>query len=118
MCIDKIVKNIQAFQCLLNTFLYPPTKHELPVSLQITLFEAMKRIVESHSCNYFVIESTNSVPQLIESMENYDPDVQKGIMDLIRFIMVDLNFVPLKEIAVLSLHLQSKFFKNIKKKCV
>lgn len=78
------------------------------MSLHIALFEAMKKIIESHPCNYFVIESTNAVPQLIESMENYDLEIQKGIMDLITFIMVDLNFVPLKEIAVLSLHLQSK----------
>lgn len=41
-------------------------------------------------------------------MEHYDIQIQKGIMELLIFIMVDLNFVPLKELAVLSLHLQSK----------
>jgi hypothetical protein len=69
----------------------------------------MKGIIEIHPCNYFVVENTNSVPQFIESMENYDIRIQKGILELLIFIMVDLNFVPLKELAVLSLHLQSKF---------
>lgn len=69
----------------------------------------MKDIIEIHPCNYFVAENTNSVPQFIESMENYDIRIQKGILELLIFIMVDLNFVPLKELAVLSLHLQSKF---------
>lgn len=69
----------------------------------------MKDIIEIHPCNYFIVENTNSVPQFIESMENYDIRIQKGILELLIFIMVDLNFVPLKELAVLSLHLQSKF---------
>ena len=111
--IDKIVKNVQAFHCLLSTFIYPTTtntkkSHELPPPLSIQLFQAMKEIIQSHPCNYFVVERTNAVPQLIEGMEKYDVEIQKGIMELLVFIMVDLNFVPLKELAVLSLHLQSK----------
>lgn len=114
---DKIVKNIEAFQCLLACFLLYPTttttatttnRHEMPVFIHIKLFGAMKEIIESHPCNYFVVERTNVVPQFIESMEQYGSEIQKGIMELLIFIMVDLNFVPLKELAVLSLHLQSK----------
>lgn len=110
---DKIVKNTPAYQCLLASFLHPttPTRHEIPVPLQCQLFRAMKDIIEIHPCNYFVVEYTNSVPQFIESMENYDVQIQKGIMELLIFIMVDLNFVPLKEPAVLSLHLQSKLWR-------
>ncbi|KAL9550165.1 hypothetical protein PS6_005689 [Mucor atramentarius] len=106
---DKIVKNTPAYQCLLASFLYPttPNRYEIPISLQFHIFSAMKDIIEIHPCNYFVVEHTNSVPQFIESMENYDIQIQKGIMELLIFIMVDLNFVPLKELAVLSLHLQS-----------
>ncbi|GAN06509.1 beige/BEACH domain-containing protein [Mucor ambiguus] len=106
---DKIVKNTPAYQCLLASFLYPatPTRHEIPVPLRFQLFSAMKDVIEIHPCNYFVVEYTNSVPQFIESMENYDTQIQRGIMELLTFIMVDLNFVPLKELAVLSLHLQS-----------
>jgi hypothetical protein len=74
----------------------------------------MKQIIESHPCNYFVVERTNAVPQFIESMENYDSEIQNGIMELLIFIMVDLNFVPLKELAVLSLHLQSKWLRKKK----
>ena len=113
--IDKIVKNTPAYQCLLASFLYPttPNRYEIPISLQFHIFSAMKDIIEIHPCNYFVVEHTNSVPQFIESMENYDIQIQKGIMELLIFIMVDLNFVPLKELAVLSLHLQSKSFLKV-----
>lgn len=69
----------------------------------------MKEIIEAHPCNYFVVERTNAMPQFIESMEKYMPEIQEGIMQMLIFIMVDLNFVPLKELAVLSLHLQSKY---------
>ncbi|CEP07883.1 hypothetical protein [Parasitella parasitica] len=110
---DKIVKNIQAYQCLVASFLYPTAtaapsaRHELPLSLHFQIFNAIKDIIEIHPCNYFIVESTNSVPQFIESIENYDVCIQKGILELLIFVMVDLNFVPLKELAVLSLHLQS-----------
>lgn len=99
------------------SFLYPassnpPLRHQLPSSLHIKIFNAIKEIIEIHPCNYFVIERTNAVPQFIESMESYEPEIQEGIMKLLIFIMVDLNFVPLKELAVLSLHLQSKYYKK------
>ncbi|KAI9471032.1 MAG: hypothetical protein EXX96DRAFT_375724 [Benjaminiella poitrasii] len=112
-CTEKIVKNINAFQCLQLSFLYPfnasniPNRHEFPTSLHIKLFNAIKETIEAHACNYFVIDCTNVLPQLIESMEKYDLEIQQSIMQLLSYIMVDLNFVPLKELAVLSLHLQS-----------
>lgn len=105
------------------SFLYPassdpPFRHQLPASLHIKIFNAIKEIIEVHPCNYFVIERTNAVPQFIESMEKYELEIQQGIMKLVLFIMVDLNFVPLKELAVLSLHLQSKHRKTQKKSCI
>lgn len=114
---DKIVKNIQAFQCLLAAFIYPSlaeTQHEFFAELHAKIFRAMKEIIQAHPCNYFVVERTNAVPQFIESMEKYTSEIQVGIMELLIFIMVDLNFVPLKELAVLSLHLQSKYYMKCK----
>ncbi|KAI9019574.1 hypothetical protein CLU79DRAFT_241448 [Phycomyces nitens] len=114
---DRIVRNSPAFQSLLSAFIYPnppsraPIKsrntNPVPVELRNVLFEEMRSIIQAHPINYFIIERLNTLPLLIETMESYDEEIQKGIMDLISYVMCDLNFVPLKELAVLSLHLQN-----------
>ncbi|KAG0176918.1 hypothetical protein DFQ29_005470 [Apophysomyces sp. BC1021] len=112
-----IVKNVHAFQSLATSLIYPnapnrtPIKvrqnRQLPHFLQMMLFKEIKDIIYKHPVNYFIVERLNSLPILIEMMEHYDQDIQDGIMDILCFIMWDLNFVPLRELAVLSLHLQS-----------
>ncbi|KAI8385017.1 uncharacterized protein BYT42DRAFT_283491 [Radiomyces spectabilis] len=114
---DQIIRCVQAVQCQLSAFIYPygSTQHiiskhpqrPLPSSLQRTLFENLKLAIQKHPANYFVIERLNAVPLMIESMEHYDTNIQNGIMDVLVYIMWDLNFVPLKELAVTSLHLQT-----------
>ncbi|KAI8967888.1 hypothetical protein BDF20DRAFT_195133 [Mycotypha africana] len=119
--IDKIVKNIEAFKCLSSLLLFADhsasnitscskyyTKQQLPASLRRDIFISLKQLLQAHICNYFIVESTNVLPQLIESIDLYDHATQEEIMQLLLFVMIDLNFVPLKELAVLSLHLQSK----------
>ncbi|KAI7848518.1 hypothetical protein BDC45DRAFT_305100 [Circinella umbellata] len=126
---SKNVSNIHAFQTLLETFTYPHNQRQpsssangttnhgkqspLSKTLKRKIFMEMKHIIQMSSVNYFTLERTNTVPVLIESMESYDIDIQNEIMDLLAYIIKDLNFVPLKELAVLSLHFQSSSSGNL-----
>ncbi|KAI8149642.1 hypothetical protein BJV82DRAFT_128819 [Fennellomyces sp. T-0311] len=111
---DKNVSNIHAFQTLLYAFTYPTSnrqsgttgRSELPTDIRRKIFRDMKQIIQMSPVNYFTLERTNVVPVLIESLESYDTDIQNEIMDILIYVIRDLNFVPLKELAVLSLHFQ------------
>ncbi|KAI9493852.1 hypothetical protein BDB00DRAFT_938645 [Zychaea mexicana] len=121
---DKNVSNTHAFQLLLDAFTYPHTpqrltaaaglnRTQLPKDIRRKLFMEMKQIIQMSAVNYFTLERTNVLPLLIESMELYDTDIQNGIMDVLVYVIKDLNFVPLKELAVLSLHFQSSSTGNL-----
>lgn len=83
---DRLVRNPQAFQVLLTSFVYPyapkqteaSTRHgrPLPDSLREILFGEIKNVIMLSPINYFLVESTNAVPLLIESMENTEERVQ------------------------------------------
>ncbi|KAF7722919.1 hypothetical protein EC973_002599 [Apophysomyces ossiformis] len=114
---SRIVKNALAFQSLVAALIYPnapnhtPIKSQqnrcLPDHLQATLFKEVKNIICENPINYFMVERLNSLPILIEIMERYNSEIQNGIMDILDYVMWELNFVPLRELAVVSLHLQS-----------
>ncbi|CAO3599779.1 unnamed protein product [Absidia cylindrospora] len=114
----RIVQNLSAMQTLQSALLQPVPSNlhtstnsnkqqSIPPELQALLFDGIQKIIQENPVNYFLVERINALPLLIETMENYQLDVQNAIMGLLDYVMLDLNFVPLKELAVLSLHLQS-----------
>ncbi|ORX58974.1 hypothetical protein DM01DRAFT_1301754 [Hesseltinella vesiculosa] len=110
-----LVRNLATFQLLQQMLLFtPPTSDadaaatkSMPPTLRVNLFHAVRSVLTRNRANYFYLERTNILPLLIESMDIFDTHVQNGIMDLLAYVMTNLNFVPLKELAVLCLHLQN-----------
>ncbi|CAB4400230.1 unnamed protein product [Rhizophagus irregularis] len=60
----------------------------------------------------FQVLSLNIVPILIEHLDKFSSKVQRSILDLLVFVMVDLNYVPFRELVVLSLHFQGQSLKH------
>lgn len=108
--------NLLPFQSLLAAFTFPncpsyidiKARHNrpLPDGLRNACFDAMKHVLTQHPSNYFTLERLNTVPLLIERMDNEGEAIQDAVMDLVGYILDDLNFIPLKELAVISLHFQ------------
>ncbi|CAJ0639828.1 8424_t:CDS:10 [Entrophospora sp. SA101] len=120
-----LFRNEKALQVLASTLLYPDnslspfqTRIEISDSIDIPdLFRqkivvAIAEIFKSNSLNYFLTESLNTLPTLIEKLDNFSPKVQRSILDLLVFVMVDLNYVPFRELVVLSLHFQGQSLKH------
>lgn len=115
MITDKVVKNIPAFECLLKifNFITSKTASDTPHTLEIGLFSNMKEIIMAHPCNYFILGSTDAVPMFLECLGEYDASTQKGVLELLTYILETLNFTPIKEMIVLSLHFHSNSVINI-----
>lgn len=109
--LDKVVKNIPVFKCLFNTFDYLSSVNNDQINalapLQGVVFTGMKEIITAHSCNYFLLEFTDALPQFLECMEKYNTQTQLEVLQLLTYVLDTLNFTPLKELAVLSLHFHS-----------
>ncbi|RUS32592.1 hypothetical protein BC938DRAFT_475000 [Jimgerdemannia flammicorona] len=116
---DTTVRNLDAFQCLMASFLYPTSSvyppppgfslynvKQTPLAFRTRILATVEAVIQKHPINYFLIERVNSVPMLIEKLDSYDAEIQKQVMILLVYVMTTLNYVPFRELAVLSLHFQ------------
>ncbi|CAG8480599.1 18870_t:CDS:10, partial [Gigaspora margarita] len=117
-----------AFQVLASTLLCPDAKHIAPFLLdfvnintikeavpdifQQKIVAAIAEIFKSNELNYFLTEQLNTLPTLIQELDKFSIKVQRSILDLLVFVMVDLNYVPFRELVVLSLHFQGHSLKH------
>ncbi|XP_076326045.1 WD repeat and FYVE domain containing 3 bchs isoform X2 [Tachypleus tridentatus] len=97
------VRNIQAFQVLLTTFVKAQTPY-----LCHLLFDAISTIYHSDKANYFILESQHTLSQFAEKIHHKPVDVQVKFFRLLEFVVKDLKFVPCKELISLSILLKSQ----------
>jgi hypothetical protein len=78
--IGPIVRNLAAVQTLQSGLLYPMSsnnsKQSTSPQLQAALFFGIRDVIQRNPINFFLVERTNVLPLLIETMESYSPDVQ------------------------------------------
>ncbi|CAG8433004.1 6306_t:CDS:10 [Ambispora gerdemannii] len=119
-----LVRNEQALQILVSALVYPEISSQLkaivtvnsglsmPESFHKRIVVAITDIIKSNPMNYFITESLNILPTFIEQLDKFGVNVQKSILDLLVFTMADLNYVPFRELIVLSLHFQGQSSKQ------
>ena len=71
--------------------------------LSSTILEIITSIYNSDSINYFILEPQHTLSQFIDKMTSKTPEIQNKILELLDFIVFNLNFVPCKELISMSL---------------
>lgn len=102
------VRNIQAFQVLQSVFLKSNSS-----ILCGTIQDNISSIYHSDKANYFILENQNTLSQFIERIHNKPPEIQRKILELLEFVVFQLNFVPCKELISLSIFLKTHNFKEV-----
>ncbi|CAG8445955.1 14997_t:CDS:10 [Cetraspora pellucida] len=119
---ENLFRNERAFQVLSSTLLYPDSKYIPPFLLEFVntiiikeaipdifqqkIVAAIAEIYKANVSNFFLTEHLNTLPTLIQELDRFNVKVQRSILDLLVYVMVDLNYVPFRELVVLSLHFQ------------
>ena len=65
--------------------------------------EIITSIYNSDNVNYFILEPQHTLSQFIDRMNHKTPEIQDKILDLLDFVVFNLNFVPCKELISMSL---------------
>ncbi|XP_050392525.2 WD repeat and FYVE domain-containing protein 3 [Patella vulgata] len=97
------VRNIHAFQVLQSVFLKASTSH-----LCSTILDVISSIYHQDNANYFILESQHTLSTFIEKAHLKPADIQSKLFELIEFIVINLNFVPCKELISLSILIKSQ----------
>ncbi|KAI8741991.1 WD repeat and FYVE domain-containing protein 3 isoform X1 [Biomphalaria glabrata] len=97
------VRNIQAFQVLQSVFLKSSTSH-----LCSTILDVISSIYHQDNANYFILESQHTLPQFAEKIFLKPKDIQIKFLELLEFLVFNLNFVPCKELISLSILIKSQ----------
>ncbi|KAI9289228.1 hypothetical protein BC943DRAFT_300701 [Umbelopsis sp. AD052] len=110
------IRNVDAFQILLDSILsmVSPTnettddlKQNQRSSIRLMMLQSLDHCIRANPVNYFITVPVNALPLLLEKLYGFDEKSQTVILNLLMYVMWDLNYVPFKELAVISLHLQS-----------
>nr|XP_037269371.1 WD repeat and FYVE domain-containing protein 3-like isoform X4 [Rhipicephalus microplus] len=96
------VRNIQAFQVLQTVFPKAQTVH-----LSSLLLDAISTIYHSDKANYFILESSHPLSHFSEKIHLKTSEIQEKFFKLLEFIVMDLKFVPCKELISLSILLKT-----------
>ncbi|XP_029841953.2 WD repeat and FYVE domain-containing protein 3 [Ixodes scapularis] len=96
------VRNIQAFQVLQTVFPKAQTVH-----LSSLLLDAISTIYHSDKANYFILESSHPLSHFSEKIHLKTPEIQEKFFKLLEFIVIELKFVPCKELISLSILLKT-----------
>ncbi|XP_050072593.1 WD repeat and FYVE domain-containing protein 3 [Anopheles maculipalpis] len=106
------LRNINAFLVLQTVFLR--SENALVCCL---ILDAIKDICTSDDVNYFVIESQSTLSLFAEKIHQKPRAVQTKFFDLIAFIVLQLNFIPRKELIALSVLLKTNQLLEISIAC-
>lgn len=123
------VSNRDAFVCIVDAYLQA-SQEDAGSALTVVagkLATTISNVIKGNPINYFILESTGFLLMLAEKLELLRPqsqvgfhqglsksdplrslthclDFQKFVLDLFEFALVDLNFVPFKEMTCLCIH--------------
>ncbi len=89
------MRNLQAFQVLQSGF----TKSTTPF-LSAVILESMLSIFKAEHSNYFIVDSV--LPQMAEKLITKSTEVQQKFLDIVEFIVFQLQFTPCKELIAVS----------------
>ncbi|KAG0364972.1 hypothetical protein BGZ54_006992 [Gamsiella multidivaricata] len=113
-----VVRNLVACQVLVTALLYPDISNMtlLPVGNKdqnapphqflLTVFSTLLSIIRDHPINYFLLERLNILSCAIERLDTYHPELQSSVMELFTYVLKDLNYVPFRDLVILSIHFQ------------
>ncbi|KAF9969436.1 hypothetical protein BGZ73_008219, partial [Actinomortierella ambigua] len=115
-----VVRNMDAARVLVTALVYPDisamtllppedeSKGSPPNQFSLTVFATLLSIIRDHPMNYFLLEKLGILSYVIERLDSYQEDLQLSIMELFSFVVKDLNYVPFRDLVVLSIHLHGK----------
>lgn len=72
-----------------------------------TIIDAISSIYHSDSANYFILENQNTLSQFIEKLHYKTSEIQTKLLELVEFLVFQLNFVPCKELISMSIFLKT-----------
>ncbi|KAF9963028.1 WD repeat and FYVE domain-containing protein 3, partial [Modicella reniformis] len=113
-----LVRNLVACQVLLTALLYPDISNmtllpggsndqePAPNQFTLTVFSTLLSIIKDHPMNYFLLERLNILSYAIERLDTYYPELQSSVMELFAYVLKDLNYVPFRDLVILSIHFQ------------
>ncbi|KAF9180715.1 hypothetical protein BGZ50_006032 [Haplosporangium sp. Z 11] len=113
-----VVRNMVACQVLMTALLYPDIsamtllppgdkdRNAPPSQFSLTVFSTLLSIIRDHPMNYFLLERLNILSYAIERLDTYHPELQSSVMELFTFVIKDLNYVPFRDLVILSIHFQ------------
>ncbi|KAF9918002.1 hypothetical protein BX616_010643, partial [Lobosporangium transversale] len=113
-----VVRNMVACQVLLTALLYPDIsnmtllpagnkEHAVPpTQFSLTVFSTLLSIIRDHPMNYFLLERLNILSYAIERLDTYHSELQSSVMELFTYVLKDLNYVPFRDLVIMSIHFQ------------
>ncbi|KAI1299170.1 hypothetical protein EDD11_006490 [Mortierella claussenii] len=113
-----VVRNLVACQVLVTALLYPDIsnmtllpagnreQNSPPNQFSLTVFSTLLSIIRDHPMNYFLLERLNILSYAIERLDTYHPELQSSVMELFTYVLKDLNYVPFRDLVILSIHFQ------------
>lgn len=78
-----------------------------------TILDAISNIYHSDNANYFILENQNTLSQFIERIHHKGSEVQNKLLELVEFLVFQLNFVPCKELISMSIFLKTHSLNHV-----
>ena len=97
------VRNLTAFSVLQTVFLKGRTDF-----LCSTVLDAIVSVYHADPVNYFILENQHTLSQLAERVPSLSTEIQGKFFEILTYVVMQLNFVPCKELISLSLLLQQQ----------
>ncbi|CAM0141774.1 unnamed protein product [Umbelopsis sp. WA50703] len=111
---DNKIRNFDAFQTFLDAILTTSSEAEIDADrhnqlrqVNRAMLQSLDHCIRANPANYFITIPFNALPLLLEKLYAFDEQSEAIILGLLTYVMLDLYYVPFKELAVISLHLQS-----------
>jgi WD repeat and FYVE domain-containing protein 3 len=102
----RTLRNIHAFQCILNLFNKAQT-----YDLCYHVLNSIRNIYQKDECNYFILESQNILLYSLDDsslkIHNRTNEIQQKFIEILEFIVFNLKFVPCKELISIGLSIQN-----------
>lgn len=78
--------------------------------LSSILLESISTVFKADNCNYFIVDS--ALPQMAEKLIQKSPDIQQKYLELVEFVVFQLQFTPCKELIAISRILKNDICEN------
>ncbi|KAI9203243.1 uncharacterized protein BJ171DRAFT_624220, partial [Polychytrium aggregatum] len=72
--------------------------HDTVDYLQSRMTRSLYDVFKANPVNYFISEKANLVFSMIENLETMKESTQESVMDILFYVMTDLNYVPFKQL--------------------